>query len=446
MALTAIDIYKHLPKTNCGDCGVATCLAFAMKLAQKQAALDQCPHVTEEAKQELEGSAAPPMATITIGKADRELKIGGETVLFRHDETFHHPPALAVTVDTSLSDEKIQERVKKIDAARYDRVGFMLGTNLIALRDSGDGRLAAAARLASESSALPLLLMTTDAKAMQAALEVCGEGGAVLCGATADNLDDMLALAKQYECQLVLQADSLDSLAELSEQAIAAGADKLILASGAHGAGRIQSDQTIIRRMALNKKFKPFGFPTIVVCAEAEPAQQMMQACCAIAKYAGIVVVDLIDDEYLLPLVTARMNVYTDPQKPIQVEPGLYAAGEATEDSPVLITTNFSLTYYLVEGDVMSSKVPAHILAVDTNGTSVLTAWAAGDMTGETIAEAVEKFGLADRVSHRKLVLPGGVAVLQGKLEETSGWEVVVGPKESSGLAQFFRQQGWGAR
>ncbi len=446
MALTAVEIYKFLPKTNCGDCGVATCLAFAMKLAQKQAALDECPHVTEEAKQELEGSAAPPMATVTVGRGERELKIGGETVLFRHDETFHNPCGLAVTLDTSLPDEQIQQRIEQLEAARYDRVGFMLGVDLIALQDGGDGRLAQGARLAGEHSSLPLVLMSTDAGAMKAALEVCADGRPLLCGATTDNIEAMLPLAKEYNCPLVLTADSLESLVPLSETAAEAGSDQLFLDTGAQEIGRIQSDQTIIRRMALNKKFRPLGFPTLVACSAADPTQQMLQACSAIAKYAGIVVVDVADDEYLLPLVTARMNIYTDPQKPIQVEPGIYPVGEPDEDSPVLITTNFSLTYYLVEGDTMASKVPAHILAVDTNGTSVMTAWAAGDLTAEVIAEHIEKFDIADKVSHKTLVLPGGVAVLQGKLEEEAGWEVKVGPRESSAIAQFFREQGWAAK
>jgi len=446
LALTAVEIYKFLPKTNCGDCGVATCLAFAMKLAQKQAALDECPHVTDEAKQQLEDSAAPPMATVTVGLGEHQLKIGGETVFFRHDERFHNPCGLAVTVDTSLPDEQIQQRIEKLEGARYDRVGFMLGVDLIALQDGGDGRLVEGARLAGEHSSLPLVLMSTDPAAMKDALEVCADGRPLLCGATTDNIDAMLPLAKEYNCPLVLRADSLESLVPLSETAAGADSDQLLLDTGAQEIERIQSDQTIIRRMALNKKFKPLSFPTLVACSAADPTQQMLQACSAIAKYAGVVVVDVADDEYLLPLVTARMNIYTDPQKPIQVEPGIYPVGEPDEDSPVLTTTNFSLTYYLVEGDIMSSKVPAHILAVDTNGTSVLTAWAAGDLTAEVIAEHIEKFDLADKVSHKTLVLPGGVAVLQGKLEEESGWEIKVGPKESSALAQFFREQGWAAK
>jgi acetyl-CoA decarbonylase/synthase complex subunit gamma len=442
VALTAVEIYKHLPKTNCGECGVATCLAFAMKLAQKQASLEQCPYVSEEAKAALSGAAAPPMATITIGRGEHEVQIGGETVLFRHEETFHHPCALAVTVDTSLAEEDMAARIEKIEAARYDRVGMILGVDMVALRDAGDGRLAVGARVALQHSSRPLVLMSSDPAAMKAALEVCGEGRPLLCGATADNLEDMLALAKDWDCPLVIRGRSLEELATLSQKATQAGWNKLVLASPASGIGPVVEEQTIIRRAALNKKFKPFGFPTLVVCTASDPTRQMLEACTAIVKYAGVVVLDLLEDEYLLPLVTARLNIYSDPQKPIQVEPGIHAVGEPTERSPLLVTTNFSLTYYLVEGDVMTSRVPAHILAVDTKGTSVLTAWAAGDFTAESIADALTKFNAAEKVAHRTLILPGGVAVLKGKLEELSGWEVIVGPRESSGIPHFFRERG----
>ena len=443
MALTAVEVYKNLPRTNCGDCGVPTCLAFAMKLVQKQVALDACPHVTDEMKAALEGSAAPPMATITIGQGDGAVQLGGEAVLFRHEETFRHPCALALRLDASLPDEQLLQQIARIEAARYERVGMSLGANLIAVEDHGDGRLATAARLAAEGSNLPLVLVSTDPTALGAALEVCGTKQPLLCGATAENLTAVAELAKQHSCPLALRASNLPELVSLSQQAAAAGCTKLVLDSGADTLGTMLNDQTAIRRAALNKKFKPLGFPTLVRCAQTDPARQMMEGLTAVAKYAGVLVMDRLADEYLLPLVTARLNIYSDPQKPIQVEPGVHEVGEPTSESPVLVTTNFSLTYYLVEGDVMAAKTPAYIMAVDTKGTSVLTAWAAGDFTGESIAAALEKSGLADKVSHRNLVLPGGVAVLKGKLEESSGWKVLVGPRESSGITTFFRQQGF---
>jgi acetyl-CoA decarbonylase/synthase complex subunit gamma len=413
-----------------------------MKLVQKQTALEACPHVTEAQKAALEGSAAPPMATIAVGKGDCALKLGGETVLFRHEETFRNPCGIALRLKSSLTDEEILQEVTRIEASRYDRVGMSLGADLIALEDAGDGRLATAARLVAPRSNLPLVLVSTDPAALGAALEACGEQKPLLCGATADNLPALVELAKKYDCPLTLRAAGVPELVRMSQEATAAGCTQLVLDSGAASLGAVLNDQTVIRRAALYKKFKPLGFPTLVRCAQSDPARQMLEATLAVAKYAGIVVLDRLESEYLLPLVTARLNIYSDPQKPIQVEPGLHAVGEPTADSPVIVTTNFSLTYYLVEGDIMAAKTPAYIMAVDTKGASVLTAWAAGDFTGEAIAAALEKFGVADKVSHRNLILPGGVAVLKGKLEEASGWKVIVGPRESSGITAFFRQQG----
>ena len=448
MALTAVEVYKNLPKSNCGECGVATCLAFAMKLVQKQTSLDACPRVTDEMKAALEGSSAPPMATIAVGKGDCALKLGGETVLFRHEETFRNPCGLALRLSAALSDEHILQEVGRIEASRYDRVGMCLGADLIAVEDAGDGRFATAARLAAQGSNLPLVLVSTDPAALAAALEACGDQRPLLCGATAENLPALVALAKQYDCPLTLRAagrtpaTGVAELVRMSQEATAAGCNQLVLDSGAASLGGMLNDQTVIRRAALYKKFKPLGFPTLVRCAQRDPARQLLEAATAVAKYAGIVVMDRLDAEYLLPLVTARLNIFSDPQKPIQVEPGLHAVGEPTPDSPVIVTTNFSLTYYLVEGDIMAAKTPAFIMAVDTKGASVLTAWAAGDFTGDSIAAALLKFGVADQVSHRNLILPGGVAVLKGKLEEASGWKVIVGPRESSGITAFFRQQG----
>jgi acetyl-CoA decarbonylase/synthase complex subunit gamma len=278
---------------------------------------------------------------------------------------------------------------------------------------------------------------------MEAALEHCGAGRPLLYGATAANFDAVVALAQKWDCPLALRAGGLSELVTLSERAAQAGFAQLLLDSGAQSPAQLLNDQTVIRRAALNKKFKPLGFPTVAVCSAEDPAAQMLEACTAVAKYVGVVILDPLPDEYLLPIVTARLNIYSDPQKPIQVEPGVHEVGEPTPESPVLVTTNFSLTYYLVEGDVMASKMPAHVLAVDTEGTSVLTAWAAGNFSAESIAEAMNKFALAEKVAHRALVLPGGVAVLKGKLEELSGWEVLVGPRESSGIPLFFRQRGW---
>ncbi len=443
MALSAIEIYQHLPKTNCGDCGVPTCLAFAMKLAQKQASLDECPHIGEEAAAALDSAAAPPMATITIGDSSKALKLGGETVLFRHEERFHHPCGIAIEVSSDLPADEVTAKAKEINELEYERVGDMYGVDLVAVRDAGNGSFGEAARVAAEAGDLPLILMSDDPSAMGAALEAVGSGKPLIYAATAGNIQEMAALAKEHSCPLAIRAEGLEELASLSGQALEAGVEDLVLDAGAREAGQVLQNETAIRRAALNKKVRELGFPTIAFPVGDSVVEKSLQACNCIAKYAGIVVVDFTDAVGILPMLTTRLNIYTDPQRPPQVPPGVHEIGEPGPDSPVLCTTNFSLTYYIVEGDVSASKVPVWVVVVDTEGTSVLTAWAAEDFTAETIAAAIESSGIEEKVNHKNIVIPGGVAVLSGKTEEESGWNVIVGPRESSGIPSFFRQQGF---
>ena len=438
MALTGIDIFKQLPKTNCRECGQPTCLAFAMKLAQKQASLDQCPHVSEDAKAALAGAAAPPIKLITIGTGERKLEIGNETVLFRHEETFYHPTGLAVVMDASLPEADFLAQLKAIEELSFERVGQKLTLNAAAIRGQG-GALAKAAKLAAEKTALPLILMCEDAAAMGEALAGCAAAKPLIYAATAENVEAMAALAKQHGCALAIRATDLASLAELSEKAQAAGATDLVLDSGATTLPGLLADQTAIRRAAIRKRFRPLGFPTIAFAGDGE--METVMAATGVMKYAGLVVLDRLELAELLALVTARQSVYTDPQKPIQIEEGLYTVGAPDENSPVMVTTNFSLTYFTVEGDVEASRMPAWIVVVNTEGTSVLTAWAAEKFTAEIIAQKVKACDVGSKVKHRKLILPGHVAVLSGKLEDELGreWTILVGPRESSGIPSFLR-------
>jgi len=441
VGLTGLDIFKQLPKTNCGDCGVPTCLAFAMKLAQKQASLDQCPHVSEEAKAALEGASAPPIKLVTVGAGDRKLEIGNETVLFRHEETFHHATGIAVLVDASLAEEERKKRIAAIGETTFERVGQELRLDAAGLRGEGE-QFVKAAQSAAAESAVPLILMSEDAETMGQALAGCAEKRPLIYAATAENVEAMASLAKEHGCPLAVRGGDLSSLAEVSEKAQAAGAADLVLDSGARRPAEVLANETAIRRAALRKRFRPFGFPTITFTEAEDPLEEAVQASSYIMKYAGIVVIGAMEAWELLTLATVRQNIYTDPQKPIQIEEGVYQIGTPDEDSPVLVTTNFSLTYFTVEGDVEASRVPAWVVVVDTEGTSVLTAWAAEKFTAEIIAEKVKTFDVGSKVKHRKLILPGHVAVLSGKLEEelSEEWEVLVGPRESSGIPSFLRQ------
>jgi len=440
MALTGLDIYKLLPKTNCGECGVPTCLAFAMKLAQKQTSLDKCPHVTDQAKEALEGAAAPPIKLITVGAGDTKVEAGNETVLFRHEETFYHPTALAVTADASLPEDQLIARVKQINALVFERVGQKIGVGLVALKGGGDAaRFAAAAKTVAANSDFGLVLINDNAAAMEAAVKEVAARKPLIHAATDANAADMARIAKENSCPLAIRADTLEALAALSQKVQGLGVTDLVLDSGARDPAKVLADQTLIRRAALRKKFRPFGFPTIVFTASGSPEEEVMQATEYVAKYAGILVMDAVEPWQLIAILTARQNIFTDPQKPIQLDAGLYQVGEPNAGSPVLTTTNFSLTYFTVEGDVEASRVPSWILVVDTEGTSVLTAWASEKFTADTIAAAIKKAGVEEKVSHRKIIIPGGVAVLSGKLQDASGWQVLVGPRESSGIPTYLK-------
>ena len=251
----------------------------------------------------------------------------------------------------------------------------------------------------------------------------------------------MAEVANNYDCPLALRANRLGQLVEMSEQAMQAGAKQLLLDSDIQNTLELLVHQTAIRRATLDQTSKALRYPTVMVPSGDNEVSALLQVCTGVAKYASVIVLDTLKSELLLPIITARLNIYTDPQKPLQVEQTIHEVGEPDENSPVLITTNFSLTYYSVEGDCSAGKIDAYILPVNTDGTSVLTAWAAGDFTPEIIAKAVADSGVEDTVAHRELILPGGVAVLQGKLEQESGWQVKVGPRESSGIPQFFRER-----
>jgi acetyl-CoA decarbonylase/synthase complex subunit gamma len=439
MALSAIDIYKLLPQTNCRECGFPTCLAFAMQLAQKKASLDKCPTVTEEAKAALEGSAAPPINLVTIGAGDGALKIGNETAMFRHEDAFHHPCGLAVSVPSDLDAARISERAAELSALRFDRVGQSIGIDLIALQHVAGSDFAAAASAVAAGGSLPMILMSDDPAAMEAAAAATADKRPLVYAATGANFDEMAGVAKKHSLPLAVRSDGIADLADLAQRAVDAGVSEVVLDSGARTPGRMLTDQTAVRRGALLKKNRQVGHPTMAFATGDSPAAKVLNASVAIAKYAGIVVLDFDDPALLLPLITARLNIYTDPEKPIQVQAGIYEVGTPTEESPVLVTTNFSLTYFTVEGDVSASKVASWILVVDTKGTSVLTAWAAEEFTAETISKAVNESGITDKVKHRSLILPGGVAVLSGKLEDQLGWHVLVGPRESAGIPTFLK-------
>jgi len=413
-----------------------------MQLAQKKTELDKCPSVSEEAKQALAAAAAPPMRLVKFGAGDNQVQIGQETVMFRHEEKFYSPTALAVTVSDTLEGKALDERIEAVNALQFERVGVQIGVSAVAVvNESGSPeKFAAAAEKVSKASKLAMILCTDSPKAMAAAVAKVAAAVPLLSAADDKNVDEMAKISAEHKCPLVIKAESADALAELSEKVTKQGVEDLVLWLDCAELGDQLYGLTRIRALALKKGFRPLGYPTLTFAGKGTADQQTARAASLVCKYSGIVVVDTAEPSAILPVLTAVMNVFTDPQKPVQVEPKVYAVGEPGADSPVMFTTNFSLTYYTLESDVEASRVPSHILVVDTEGTSVLTAYSGDKLNEKVVADAIAKFKVESLVNHRKLIIPGYVAVMSGKLEEATGWDVLVGPRECSMLPKYLQE------
>jgi acetyl-CoA decarbonylase/synthase complex subunit gamma len=443
MALSGIQIYKMLPQTNCKECGYATCLAFAMKLAAKQAELDDCPYVTEESKAQLAESATPPIRLVTLKGKNGEVQAGNEVVLFRHEKTFYNRPGVFVRVLDTEDDAAIAEKVKTASSYSVDYVGRELSIDGFAVdAASGDkARLAAVVEAIRASTGLPLILVGNDAAVLSGGLDKLDGEAPLIMGADTSNWEAMADLAAGHGAALGIRGGSLEELAELSEKIKEKGVENLVLHPAIDGMSASLALNTQIRRLAL-KNFRPLGYPTIAFAEDSgDPGHDSLVATQAICKYAGFVVLDRFVPELIYPLLVLRENIYTDPQKPIQVLPALYEINDPAPSDPVLVTTNFSITYFSVANEVEGSGLPAWLLVTDAEGMSVLTAWAAGKFDAESIAKAVKQFGVADKVDRKAIVLPGHTAVLSGELEEElPDWVVKVGPREAVDLPAYMKQ------
>ncbi len=437
MALSGIQIYKMLPQTNCKECGFPTCLAFAMKLAAKQVELGSCPYVSEESKKQLAESAAPPIRLITLKADGTEVKVGNEVVMFRHEKTFYNKPGLFLRV--KASDPDIAKKVATADAYKVNYVGMDFTINGYAIEADGD--LPTAVKAVRSATKRPLILIGNDPAVLDSSLSLLTGETTLIYAADSSNYEALADVAKKHKAALVVKGDSLDSLADLTQKVQAKGVEDMVLDLGGKNLSEWLTRSTQARRLALKSNFKPLGYPTIFFAAQNGTDKEAVYAAQAIAKYAGFVVIDTFAPEMIYPLLVLRENIYTDPQKPIQVQPGIYEINSPKPDSPVLVTTNFSITYFAVANEVEGSGLPAWLVVTDAEGMSVLTAWAAGKFDAERIAKAIKGFDVASKVSKKRIVLPGHVAVLSGELEEElPDWEIRVGPREAVDLPAFMKQ------
>jgi len=442
MALSGLDIYKVLPKTNCRDCGYPTCLAFAMQLAKKAVSLDKCPHLTQEAKQKLETAALPPIRLVKIGAGEKALEVGNETVMFRHEEKFHHPCGIGFILEDSLSDTELEKNINLLKSLKFERIGQVLSPDLVAISQtkSDKERFLNILKKVRESLGFNLVLMSDKEDALKEALEATKGTRPLIYAANSANYKMMADLAKSFGLPLAALADNLDDLAALVKNLNDLGVEDIILDSGTKPLTKKLADLTQIRRLSLKKNFRLLGYPTITQVLEKDPFKETINAGILLAKYSSIILLNGLTAWQALSIFTLRQNIYSDPQKPLQVEPKVYPIGKVSNASPVLVTTNFSLTYYTVLSEVESSKIGSYLISVDTEGMSVLTAWAAEKFTADKIVEAINKNNIGSLVSHKKIIIPGYVAVMSGDLEDKSGCEVIVGPREAAGIPSFLKK------
>lgn len=439
MALKALDIYKLLPKKNCKECGDPTCLTFAMKLAQGKAEPDLCPYISDEAKSTLGASTRPPIQKVTVGMGTLSVTIGEEFVFYRHEKTFYHQPGIMYAISDTESDERIREVVREIRNCHLTRIGIDLLLNGLAITaDSGSPeRFASALTIATAGNPdLPLVLMAADPAVMEAGLGICGNYLPLIHAADDQNLEVFCGLAKKYGAPLIVRGSDPEHLAALTERCTGLGITQLMLAlSGDEGTFVRYS--TLVRQLALARVVPGLGYPVFYDARDTG----FSGAICGIAKFASVIVTRPLTRTEMQAVLVMRQNIYTDPQKPIQITPGLYRVGNPSRSDPVFLTVNFSLTYFTLQGYLEATRRSCWLLIVDTEGMSVLTAVAAGKLSEAVVKDGIEKFRLADEVDHKTLIIPGYASPLSGRIEEYTGWNVIVGPRDAAEIAAFMEEE-----
>ncbi|MBA7560076.1 Corrinoid/iron-sulfur protein large subunit [subsurface metagenome] len=446
MALSGLEIFKMLPKTNCKDCGFPTCLAFAMQLVAGKVELEKCPHISEEVKEALSEASQPPILKVEIGAGNDSFIVGEETVMFRHDRTFVNQNAFAVTIEDDMDSGKIEEIIKGVNEVLYERVGQILKIDAVCVKNKSKNK-EKFLKVIGEVTTLtkkPLILVSSDPETLKTAAEKFKENKPLIHAATADNIDLFIALGKDTGCSIAVRGKSFEDIAAITGKMREAGIKNLVIDIGSRDFKNDFYNQIILRMAAIKQNNRLFGYPTIVFPVEMtdNPLKETLIASIFIAKYSSIIVLSNPNYQNIFPLLVYRQNIYTDPRRPMQVEQKIYEIGSPDENSPVLVTTNFSLTYFIISGEVESSKVPSWLLVMDVEGQSVLTAWAAGKFVPELIAQFIKKSGIVEKIKKKEIVIPGYVAQLQGELEDElgDGWKVVVGPREAGEVPKFLKE------
>ncbi len=444
MPISGSEIVKILPgKRPCKDCGFPTCFAFAMKLVTGGVTVDKCPYLSPEVKVKLEDLLAPAIKLVTVGTGDNKVQVGNEEVIYRHEKSYVHPPGVAILISDKESDAKVDEKIKKIKEFQFPWVGLTLKAELLALQfESGDkNKFLALVKKVHGSTNLGMILISRELDALFSARDLCADKRPLLYPITKENIDQAIPKIKANPTPLGVRGASIEELIPLTMKLKEAGVDEAVLDPGSKNLVEAIRDQTFIRRAALKQGFRPLGYPTIAFpCFMAKDGlREALTASVFINKFAAIIVLSEFDQYSLLPLLVQRLNIYTDPRFPMAVEEKYYEVGEPDENAPVLITSNWALTYFIVSSAIEATRVPSFLCVKDADGLGVLTAWAAGKFSGDSVSAMVKKSGIENRVKNKKIVLPGKVARIKGELEDAlPGWEVVVGPREAAGIGAFL--------
>jgi acetyl-CoA decarbonylase/synthase, CODH/ACS complex subunit gamma len=441
MALKALDIYKLLPRKNCKECGDPTCLTFAMKLAGGKADISLCPYLDETAKSVLGATTRPPIRLVKLGIGEHSFAAGEEFVLYRHEKTFYHPPGIMFRISDTQPRDEISSVTAQVRDEFFTRVGADLRFNGIAIiNESGSAdTFARAVETVEKNADLPLVLMVTDPAALSAALTLCGTYRPLIHAATPENRKEFCALAKLHGCPLVVQGKTIDELAQLTRDCTADGVLDLILDLSPVSLRDFIIRSTTIRQLAITRAAPDLGYPVFLDASIMEQPDAAITL--GITKYASIIISAPLSPASAKAALTLRQNIYTDPQKPIQMNPGLYRIGNPGKDAPVLMTVNFSLTFFTLQGYLESTRIPCFMLIVDTEGLSVLTAVAAGKLSEMLVNDSIKKFALEEEVSHRILIIPGYASPLSGRIEDITGWKVLVGPRDAAEIGEFLHEE-----
>ena len=440
MAVKGLDIFKLSPKKNCKECGSPTCMAFCMKVAQGAVPITKCPYMSEEAIALLSEATAPPMQTITVGAH----KLGGETVMMRHEKTLVNRNLFAATLDTSMDDASIEERIALVKKVDYERIGEREMVECVFVHDAGD--CAKFVELCKKAAALPdrtVIIDTKDVETAKAAVEAIKDSKPILNGANKDNFNDMNEIAKAAGLVLGVSGADLPELHDTVAALEKAGNKNLILDVTAPTIKETFANAVLVRRTAIKDGDRTFGYPSIVnlgvLCNHDEHLETALAAM-FVVKYGSIIVMDKVGYAEALPLYGLRQNIFTDPQKPMKVAPGIYPINGAGPDDPCALTVDFALTYFLVSGELERSKVPVNLLITDASGMSVLTAWAAGKFSSTSVKKFFDEFDIASKINNRTLIIPGKVAVMKGEIQDKlPEWNVVVGTREAVELVKYLR-------